>query len=77
MDKILPDMRSGHIKLLNLGHLRNLTLTEENLVLSMATTCKIDKLIVMNENRPYIQEILSKKFPYMDKIINIFTFWDT
>ena len=61
MDKILPDMRSGHIKLLNLGHLRNLTLTEENLVLSMAETCKIDKLIVMNENRPYIQEILSNE----------------
>lgn len=61
MDKILENMRSGHIKMLNLEHLRNLNVKDENIAISMAKTCKIDKLIVMNETKLYVKEILKNK----------------
>ena len=60
MDKLLEDMGFGYIKLLNLATLRNLSLEKENLIISRAKTCKIDKLIVMDETKLYVKEILKK-----------------
>ena len=61
MDKLIDDMRSGYIKMLNLGNLRNISLEQEILIVSMAKTCKIDKLIVMDEIELYVKEILKNE----------------
>jgi hypothetical protein len=58
MSKLIEDMSSGHIKMLNLSSLRNETLENENIILQMAKTCKIDKLIIMDETKHYLREIL-------------------
>ena len=47
--------------MLNLGNLRNIPLEQENLIVCMAKTCKIDKLIVMDETKPYVKEILQNE----------------
>ena len=61
MDKIIENMTSGYIKILNLGNLRNIPLEQENLIVSMAKTCKIDKLIIMDEIELYVKEILQNE----------------
>ena len=47
--------------MLNLGNLRNIPLEKENLIVYMAKTCKIDKLIVMDETKSYVKEILQNE----------------
>lgn len=61
MDKIIEDMKGGYVKMLNLGSLRNISLGQENLIITMAKTCKIDKLIVMDEKYKYVKEILQNR----------------
>ncbi len=61
MDKIIKDMRSGYIKILNLASLRNISLEQENLIVTMAKTCKIDKLIIMDEKYKHVKEILQNE----------------
>ena len=61
MDKIIEDMKGGYVKMLNLGSLRNISLEKENLVVTMAKTCKIDKLIVMDEKYKHVKEILQNE----------------
>jgi hypothetical protein len=58
MSKLITDMTSGHIKMLNLSSLTTETLENENIILQITKNCKIDKLIVMDETKHYLKEIL-------------------